>query len=341
MKPYLVDVAVALYVWKRPDRQKMQFEVIKKARPSILFLLSDNGRDEREKHLVAESRKIVEDIDWNCTVYKMYENENQGLYSMGVKSLKFVWEKVEACIFLEDDLLPSISYFQYCAELLEKYADDLRVSVICGFNHLGIYDKTTSDYFFARQGCIWGVAMWKRTYEQYYDFAYGDDPYVMELLKQRTKHNKVFWKRLQSYAKNDYYEGHIAASEFFLEFSMYGQNQLQIIPKKNLISNIGYGEDSAHSTDLKKMPHAIRKIFNSFTYELNFPLKHAAYVIPDIKYEKERNKIMGYNYKWGQFCAKIETLFLHILCGDMKSVKKMINKKIRKIAGIFEYEREK
>lgn len=48
MKPWLVDVPVRVQVWIRPECQKAQFEVIKKARPSILFLISDGGRNEKE-----------------------------------------------------------------------------------------------------------------------------------------------------------------------------------------------------------------------------------------------------------------------------------------------------
>ena len=40
------------------------------------------------------------------------------------------------------------------------------------------------------------------------------------------------------------YEGHVAGSEFWYEFDMYAQNRLQIIPKVNLVSNIGATADS-------------------------------------------------------------------------------------------------
>lgn len=38
MKPYLVDVPVKINIWIRPECQKRQFEIIKQARPSILFV---------------------------------------------------------------------------------------------------------------------------------------------------------------------------------------------------------------------------------------------------------------------------------------------------------------
>ena len=41
MKPYLVDVPVRVNIWIRPECQKKQFEILKQARPSILFIQSD------------------------------------------------------------------------------------------------------------------------------------------------------------------------------------------------------------------------------------------------------------------------------------------------------------
>ena len=37
-KPYLVDVPVKINIWIRRECQRRQFEVIKQARPSILFV---------------------------------------------------------------------------------------------------------------------------------------------------------------------------------------------------------------------------------------------------------------------------------------------------------------
>ena len=76
MKPYLVDLPVRVQLWIRPHLLKKQFEVIRQARPSILFLVSDGGRNEKEQKLIDESRKIFEEIDWDCTVHKLYMDES-------------------------------------------------------------------------------------------------------------------------------------------------------------------------------------------------------------------------------------------------------------------------
>jgi hypothetical protein len=327
MKSSIVDVPVKVNIWIRPECQRMQFEVIKKARPSILFITSDGGRTDYEWSLILQNRKMYDtEIDWDCKIYKLYEEKNNGMYGMMLKREKLIWNTVDRCILLEDDQIPSVSYFQFCADLLEKYKDDQRVACICGMNHLGISQDVPYDYFFSRQGSIWGVATWKRVYDKFHDFSFGKDPYLMELLRHGTKHDQTLWKRIKGYADGELYEGHIAGPEFFLGFAVYGYNQLQIIPKKNLISNIGCAEDAAHSDSIKLLPRGIRRVFNMKTYELEFPLKEMEYVLPDIVYEKKRNRIIAYNHPLISLYRKMVRAILAIRYGRWLQLSRKIKK---------------
>lgn len=316
MKKWLVDVPIRINIWIRPECQKRQFEVIKQARPSIIFIQSDGGRNDDEWEKIEYNRKYVEEnIDWDCKIIRIYENKNIGLYSMSKKTQEIVWANVDRCIFLEDDQVPSLSYFEFCAELLEKYKDDQRIECICGMNHLGVSSNVNSDYFFARQGSVWGTATWKRTFDEREPLELDD--YSLSLLKQRTRHNKIAWKRLVNYSKNKYYEGHEAGGEFWIEFNMYSQNRLQIIPRVNMISNIGCTEDASHAASINKLPRGIRRVFNMQTYEMDFPIKHPKYVIPDIDYEKKRNRIMAYNRPMVLLYRRLEVLFIRLLAGEL------------------------
>ena len=196
-------------------------------------------------------------------------------------------------------------------------------------NHLGKSENVSSDYFFSRQGSIWGTAVWKRTVMNR-SFLYYKDPYVMELLKQRTRRNPIAWKRLCAYGQQDKYEGHVAGAEFWYEFDMYAQNRLQIVPKYNLVSNIGCDKDSMHMDDIKQLPKGFRRVLNMDTYELEFPLKHPEYVMPDIEYEKRRNRIMAYNYPLVSAYRRVERVVLKIVNGDVDYVIKKILSRIKK-----------
>ena len=66
------------------------------------------------------------------------------------------------------------------------------------------------------------------------------------------------------------------------------------------------------------------------TYELEFPLKHPMYVIPDIDYEKKRNRIMAYNRPLISFYRKIERVFLKIKNGESDYIQKKILSKLKR-----------
>lgn len=331
LKPYLVDVPLKFNIWIRPECQKQQMREICKARPSKLFIVSDGGRNEREWEAIQANRKLVDSsIDWDCEIVRLYADHNQGLYHTEMQAYETIFSQVDRCCFLEDDTIPSVSWFRFCADLLEKYKDDQRINMICGMNHLGNYTRPSSDYFFSRMGSVWGCASWKRVYDQYYDFSYGKDPYIMDLLQHETAKHPSFQKKINAYAENEYYQGHKAFEEFFTEFGLYAQHQLFIVSSRNLVTNIGATADSAHFTEMNQVPKKLRGLFNMKRYELNFPLKDPKYVIPDYYYEKKVHEIMADEGAWNKTERFLEYKYLYLKNGGSLSdgIKKVIKRRM-------------
>lgn len=289
---WLVDIPVSVMIWTRPDLQREQFEVLRKARPSVLFLISDGGRNKHEAALIAESRAVFNDIDWRCTVHKLFWDSNQGMYSVSRQASSYKWKNADRMILLEDDIIPSVSYFRFCKEMLDKYEDDLRVLGVCGMNHEGVTKGASSDYIFSREASIWGMAIWRRTIENR-NFTYSGNDYALRTISESAQLNPDFQKRLLGYANSDIYEGHISNGEFWYAFDVFAQNQLYIVPTKNLVSNKGCTSNATHSAELKTLPKGIQRVFNMDTYELEFPLKNPQFITPDIRYQKTVYRIMG------------------------------------------------
>lgn len=291
MKQYLVDVPVMLNVWTRTDIQRKTFSVIKEARPSILFLISDGPRNAQERKMIEASRAVVEDIDWDCTVHKLYYEENQGMYATIKKELEFVFSHVDRCIFLEDDVLPSVSFFRFCAEMLEKYKDDLRITAINGTNYRGKYREGESDYFFTLANGIIGQAFWKRTYELFNDKVFQNQDLLRELGNYARRNPRDFiaggvLKSTRDYMNDPLSYGHPAAIEFYRSFINITQSQLDIVPSVNMVTNLGAGDGAAHVSNYKLMPKRCQKLFYQERFEVAFPLRHPQYLIRDMEYEE-------------------------------------------------------
>lgn len=322
---------VMLFVFNRPDKLSKVFEVIKKVKPETLILVSDGPRTSipNEKYLVEESRRIVDNIDWVCDVHKIYSEINQGLYTTMWDAFDYIFSLFDRVIVLEDDVVPTESFFTFTSELLEKYKDDKRIQRISGMNFLGEYPlDLNKDYFFAKEASIWGFAFWKRIYLDFdrghkYSGEYVDD-------QMKSKMPKQVYKEYMNYQKSGYSNGHMAGLEYFFGLHKHLYNTTCVIPRKNLISNIGFGMDSMHSNDLKTMPKGQRRMFNMETSEINL-LNYNDHIIEDNKYNKKVLRITGTGHPIIILYRKIVLLskiFIHLgILGVLNKIKKKMKTK--------------
>ncbi|MDD4772394.1 MAG: hypothetical protein PHZ09_02160 [Eubacteriales bacterium] len=297
MRPYKIDIPVRVNIWIRPDCQRKQFEVLKQACPSVIFLQSDGGRNEREWEAIKQNRKLFEDeVDWDCEIHKLYEEHNLGLYTMGRKVSSYIWEHVDRCIFLEDDYVPAVSFFRFCAELLEKYKDDERIEMICGNNVFETYlDAEPYDYFFSQNGwSIWGIATWRnRTNNRIFPFDYANNAYI----KRCLEHNLTpFWyKKVKGYCTGRLVDNHAPGGEYFHAVNSALFHRLSILPTRNMINNIGtIGEHADHrKRTFLKAP----SVFNLKVFEIDFPIKHPKYFINDIYFGERYERLLRHDIK--------------------------------------------
>ena len=303
------DVSVLLLFFTRTEHTKITFSQICKARPSKLFLYQDGPREDHKDDLknILECRKVIESmIDWDCEVYRLYQEKNYGCDPSEYLSQKWMFSHVDKGIIIEDDDVMAESFFPFCAELLDKYENDTRINMICGQNHLGVYDACNSDYFFSRRGGIWGWATWKRTidtWDSYYKFL--DDKYTIKCLEDKygAKFMSNFIKtcRYHKSTGKEFYESIRSSNQYF-------NNQLIIVPSKNMTCNIGIGMESTHSVSkITYQPRRIRTVFFQYVNELKFPLVHPKYVVEDIDYARRVEKLMNGNILYRLFhIAQIE-----------------------------------
>lgn len=164
----MLDVPVVLIAFNRPDKTRRTLEAIRVAAPTRLFLLADApraGRTDDEENCAAV-RKELAAVDWDCQVEHRYAESNLGCEANIETGLDWVFSQVDRAIILEDDCKPDPSFFEYCGELLERYADDERVWQIAGNNYTVPLRFFGGDsYAFAGFASVWGWATWGRAWK--------------------------------------------------------------------------------------------------------------------------------------------------------------------------------
>ena len=234
--------SVVLFIHRRPETTRRVFALISQYKPERLYIFADGPRtdkDEDEESLVRSAREETEGVDWHCEVFRHYSLENIGLSKSVLGGLDLVFQSESSAIILEDDCMPSPSFFPFAEKLLGQFEHSEEVAIISGTNLSGMR-RTTDPYMFIGHPYIWGWATWKDTWQ---DFRSHDSP-------GRSFSNScdaipgmfsklLFWNLLLR---------EVNLNSWAIPFAKYihARKLLCAMPSVNLIQNIGFDESSTH-----------------------------------------------------------------------------------------------
>ncbi len=270
---------VAFLVFNRPDCTARTLAAIREAKPPRLLVVADGPRQHRpeDQEKCALVRQLIADgVDWPCEVECEYAKQNLGCAVRVASGLAWAFSRAERLVVIEDDCLPDPSFFWFCDEMLEKYADDTRVGQICGTPFIRNKVECATSYVFSRYGPIWGWASWSRAWK-YYDLTMGTWP----RLKQNGNLSSVISNGVERRFRKKLYDelqgGRSGTWDFQWGYAKLTNSLLSVIPAVSLIENIGFGQDSTHTSTGQSILQR---------HELSKPLVHPENVIPDGAFEE-------------------------------------------------------
>lgn len=273
--PHPLKTPVLLIIFNRLDTTKQVFEAIQKAKPPKLYIAADGPRTtkhEEEKKVHAVRKFIIDRVDWDCEVQTLFRNKNLGCKYAVSGAINWFFEHEEQGIILEDDCLPSQSFFWFCEDLLNKFRDDKRIFIISGYNKQEAWKPELHDYFYSHFGGIWGWASWRRAWEKF--------DLEMETLDEFSKRNYfkyLLGEKLGRIRQEQMMNSPETTWDFPWGLSRHINSGLACVPSKSLIKNIGFGEGATHTLGYKD------KVDN---YEIEFPLKDNNFIVGDMDYDK-------------------------------------------------------
>lgn len=277
MNKELFQVPISFHIFNRPELTRKVFEVIKKIKPSKLFITADGPRKNiaGDKDKCMEVKLILNEIDWECEVFKNFSEVNKGSYRSTSEGITWVFKHVDSAIILEDDCIPNFSFFRYCQDLLNYYENDKRISIISGNNFQPVKNTMHYSYYFSRYLNVWGWATWKKTWDKIdLNMQYWPKFKKMKGLDSifHKKYEREYWYKFYQ----DMYEGKVRRQwDAQLMLSSFMNNTISILSNTNLISNVGFGADSTH--------YKHQTVFNSTKIsEIKFPLDHPHFMFRDV-----------------------------------------------------------
>ena len=270
---YDPKIAILLIAFNRSNIKQV-FDRIKVVKPRRLYIAVDESTNDTQCKICKETTSIVSHIDWECQVFKLYQEKNQGYDKHCFHSISWFFEQEPEGIILEDDCVPSLSFFGYCTTLLKKFRNDERIGHISGSNYQFGKNRGDGTYYYSNLTHVSGWAGWRRVWQEH---CLNENKYdlfnQLDYLSNLPSHApfQYRWNRLFNIVNH--------SNEHFWEvkyaYTNLINNRLSIIPNKNLITKIAYYD---------KMPHAIKNHpFTNIKNEEIDHIVHPSFICPDIE----------------------------------------------------------
>lgn len=299
---------VLFLIFNRAHLANRVYDAIRKAQPPKLFVMADGPRPGIEEDIAKcnEAREIIKRVDWECEVKTLFFSENRGCGRAVMEGINWFFENVDKGIILEDDCLPNPSFFQFCEELLDYYENEPRVMHINGNNfNISEFSPSNASYHFGSYPQAWGWGTWKRAWESF-DFNIKNWPDIKKNNRLKNMDWNWYERIIQRRKFDDLYDSRrVDIWDYHWHLAVFQLGGLAVVPKVNLISNIGFGEDATHTFNYRESCTELE------TGQMKFPLIHPIEIAPD-KY--------------------VDLVYRRIMVGKPATLLRMIKKRMRDTA---------
>jgi len=273
----MLSTPVLFIIFNQPETTQVVFDAIRKVQPEQLFVAADGPRlyKKGEHEKCEATRAIIKQVDWNCEVKTLFHKENLGCDKALFGAFDWFFKNVEEGIVLESDCLPHPDFWNYAAELLERYRYEETIKSIGGNNFQQGIQRGDGSYYYSAFLHIWGWATWRRAWEDY-DYNVAKKTTVKEAFAickwlYKKEEAQKYWMTLFKYIR----EGRPNMWDYRIAFSNWKKQGLSIVPNVNLVTNIGFHPDAISTKDLNSP-------FANLPLNPILPLKHPSLIERDI-----------------------------------------------------------
>lgn len=225
---------VVLLTYRKHEALEEILHTIALYEPPKLFIFQDKAASSEDVILTDKVKEIIQNFNFNFPVEYICHNTPLKLNKAVKTALDYCFAKEETLIVLEDDIVPNMSFFDFCNHLLVKYKGSSEIGCIngCNLNAMDIEDKYIySDISFP----YWGWASWR---EKWFNFRF--DNYYWNLIQQEKlnlshKKNYHFFKNVFEANANS-----INVWDLQWNLTLIANSYKTIIPTVNLVKNNGF-----------------------------------------------------------------------------------------------------
>jgi hypothetical protein len=241
MKKYLVKSPVLIIFYNRYEKSKNIIQTLIDSEHifSKLYFRVDGPKNSSDRKKIKKVLKLLKKYKGkNHNVIISYEKKNLGLQHNIIKSIDYVLNKNDRVIVLEDDHIPSNSFFEFCDSMLERYKNNSKIYQISGSCYLPSKLQADGIYFSKFADCV-GWATWKTRWSKLlriYNFYFIVKSNLVK--NYYNSHNIAHW--FYEYLFREYFvENKKGLWSTWWQLSIIKEYGLCVNPKKNLVIHDG------------------------------------------------------------------------------------------------------
>ena len=308
-KKYLPPLLIIGY--NRPEKIKNLINTIKKIKglKNIYFKI-DGPKNLKDVKKIKDVLLIVNKLKRkeNLNINTLIEKKNIGLQKNIINGVDWVFTKEQKLIILEDDNIPTKSFFYFCDKMLSYYKNNKKIMHISGTCFLPKRDQL-DDYYFSKFPDIVGWATWKSSWQNNVKSINLKKIITKKILKNYYNIEKAdmwFFEYLYREVINNSSKGLWST---WRVLSIIMNKGYSISPKKNLVFHDGYYKKD-------KPEHYNKKIFYKNTFklsEMNVAKLQKKKLCYKKKYDKIFFKIIEITDTYFNFISQIRSIIRYIL----------------------------
>ena len=312
-----MDIPILITAWRRVEKLENLLNAIKENKPKKIYFSCDGPREnnKNDEELIKNVQESFDKlINWDCVVYKKYNEQNLGCRRAILKAINWFFDNESEGIILEDDCIPRKEFLPYCAELLQKYRNNHKVWNISGTNFQKGIKRGDGSYYLSKYFHCWGWATWRDRWFKI-DSSISTWPKAKETNSLKyifaDPSELKFWKTIFD---NFYFHKIPDTWDIEWTYTCFINQGYTIIPNQNLVKNIGFDQEATHTKySIENIP--------GIDKELILPLNHPNFLIQD----KLADRFTFYNHYGMNLRRRLKFIFKKPLYFPKKIIKLILN----------------
>lgn len=255
-----MKLPVLLLAYNRPEETIKILKYLLKLKIKKIFISIDGPKKNLEDY--EKSNELIKKIkQFQIKTSRInILKKNYGCKTAVEKGINWFFSHVDKGIILEDDCIPNKSFFIFCEKMLLRYKNT-KVKVVSGNNFLQNQIKISDHYYFSKFNHCWGWATWRSAWAQY-DGSLKNWKKFKESKKWKNfflnKVDRKYWEKIFDLCLKNHFD----SWAYPWLYSIWYNNGYTIIPKYNLVNNVGaIGTHNSFNSNFKFLAKNLRHNF--------------------------------------------------------------------------------